>query len=346
MGMAGIGAARGRPRFDRALAFAGVVCAFALASAGSSDGRSSGQPKDVKNGRIVAQLGDGVISLKPDGSGVRKLGLKHPPEYTPDGRHIVYSRWDSAREESDLFVAKPNGGNRRRLARGVAEDSVGAVSPDGKRVVFSSDGDLFTIRLDGKRRKRLTATSWFENDASYSPDGKLILFTRSDLADESLIEGDLFSVRPDGSGERRLTFEPNIDVAGEFSPNGREIVFQSDRNGGGGSDRTVYSGDSQNIWRMDRDGSDQRLLVGIVIPPLTPPPEGFVRVHEIGPTFSPDGRQIAFTVESYGRTAPGPPTAEVRVANADGSNVRTIFSAGETGRLNVVGWEPRGFVRR
>lgn len=81
----------------------------------------------------------------------------------------------------------------------------------------------------------VTTGTWMSLDVS--PDGKEIAF---DLL------GDLYVI-PIGGGEARaLTTGVAWDMQPRYSPNGRWIAFTSDRGGG------------DNIWIMDRDGSNLR----------------------------------------------------------------------------------------
>ena len=78
-----------------------------------------------------------------------------------------------------------------------------------------------------------TTGTWMSVDVS--PDGKEVLF---DLL------GDLYTVPINGGEARSLTSGVAWDMQARYSPNGRWIAFTSDRGGG------------DNIWVMDRDGSN------------------------------------------------------------------------------------------
>jgi len=51
------------------------------------------------------------------------------------------------------------------------------VSPDGESIVFDLMGDLYTISIDGGEASRLTEGMAFDTHPRYSPDGNKILFT-------------------------------------------------------------------------------------------------------------------------------------------------------------------------
>ena len=70
-----------------------------------------------------------------------------------------------------------------------------------------------------------------------SPDGSELVF---DLV------GDIYTLPIEGGKAKRITSGPAFDVQPRYSPDGSQISFTSDRAGG------------DNIWIMDRDGSDPK----------------------------------------------------------------------------------------
>ncbi len=104
----------------------------------------------------------------------------------------------------------------------------------------------------------VTEGTWISLDVS--PDGREIVF---DLL------GDLYLIPMEGGEARALTDEFAWNMQPRFSPNGRWIAFTSDRAGG------------DNIWIMDRDGSNLRQVTT----------ESFRLLN--GPVWSPDSEYIA-----------------------------------------------------
>ena len=83
----------------------------------------------------------------------------------------------------DIFTAKPDGSDIRRLTNTAGYDAEATVSPDGKRIVFTSerDGDLdiYTMDVDGTNVKRLTTELGYDGGAFFSPDSKQIVYRAS-----------------------------------------------------------------------------------------------------------------------------------------------------------------------
>ncbi|WP_321324912.1 amidohydrolase family protein [uncultured Parasphingorhabdus sp.] len=99
--------------------------------------------------------------------------------------------------------------------------------------------------------------SWIDVDVS--PDGQSLTFA---------LLGDIYTMPMAGGQPIRIAEGLAWEVQPRFSPDGRRIAFTSDRGGG------------DNIWIMNRDGSDKRQLTK----------EEFRLLNQ--PSWSPDGRFI------------------------------------------------------
>jgi Tol biopolymer transport system component len=122
----------------------------------------------------------------------------------------------------------------------------------------------------------------------------------------------IYVMDSDGSNQRQLTsgFDRADDSA--YSPDGTKIAFNGSRDG-----------KPTQIYVMSADGSDQTQLTNQAGIPSAP-----------GPSWSPDGAQIAFTV-GHGTC----------VINADGSDkhmLRTTGIVGATGMIESADWSPDG----
>jgi Tol biopolymer transport system component/imidazolonepropionase-like amidohydrolase len=77
--------------------------------------------------------------------------------------------------------------------------------------------------------------TWLDLDVS--PDGRTIAFS---------MMGDIYTLPISGGNATRISSGPAYDVQPRFSPDGKQIAYTSDRAGG------------NNLWRMNRDGSDSK----------------------------------------------------------------------------------------
>jgi len=95
---------------------------------------------------------------------------------SPDGGWLALA---SAQPQEDLYVARADGSGLRQLTNGPVLDRYPRWSPDGKRIVFQSNGsgswDAWVINADGSGLARLTrdANVTFPN---WSPDGSRMVF--------------------------------------------------------------------------------------------------------------------------------------------------------------------------
>jgi len=110
-------------------------------------------------------------------------------------------------------------------------DAAGEYSPDGQRIVFSSDRsgnfEVWVSNSDGSNQTQLTALGGSDTGSPrWSPDGNRIAF-------DSRLEGhsDIFVINAEGGSARRLTSEKIENNVPTWSRDGRWIYFSSDRTG-------------------------------------------------------------------------------------------------------------------
>ena len=83
------------------------------------------------------------------------LGDDSMPDFTPDGRRIVFA--SNRDQQGEIYVMNANGSAQRRLTRRAGDDWAPDVSPDGTRIVFTQlPGTIWTMTADGSGLKRLT----------------------------------------------------------------------------------------------------------------------------------------------------------------------------------------------
>jgi TolB protein len=194
--------------------------------------------------------------------------------------------------DTEVFIIDPTTGDAFNLTKAPnSEERYPSWSPDGKRVVFTSnreDGktsNLYIVDADGRNLRKLTNLSagsvayW----VSWTADGKYVYFNEGN---SSMI----CRIKPDGTDFSQVTQGRD----GNISPDGKKIVYtQKGVNGFG-------------VWTMDADGKNRKQVV---------PNES--QIGGIAPVWSSDGKRIAYSgqVGEY---------AEIFICNADGSALQQL----------------------
>lgn len=149
---------------------------------------------------------------------------------------------------------------------------------------------------------------------AFSPDGSQVAFIshRRDTS-EAATDYDLYVVDSDGTNERPVELKvPAQDPS--WSPDGEWILFVGN-----------YASSDGGIFRIHPDGTELEKIISIEEP---------LRPHS--PVFSPDGLQIAWAQWSL-TDVNG--TNVIRMANVDGSDVRTLT---ELDGSETLDWSPDG----
>ena len=172
------------------------------------------------DGRTIAFAGvRDVYTVPANGGRVKNLTrspkpwlLRTTPAYSPDGRSIAIAASTDA-YNSDVFLLRADGSAMRRLTRSqgthdrLGEEAAPEFSPDGKRIVFTSNrdgnGELYVIGVDGRGERRLTRTpSADEGAPRFSGDGRRILYAH---------DGRIATMAANGSGIRELGLGTSAD---------------------------------------------------------------------------------------------------------------------------------------
>jgi TolB protein len=137
----------------------------------------------------------------------------------------------------------------RQVTTGPGNDETPALSPDGKRIVFSRTlqekdvpgsrkPELWTVGVDGGEPTRLTDNAYEDVNPVFSPDGKSIAFGQVAGRDRGVVA----VIRPDGSGERKVTSTGREYPDPDYSPSGRSIAFVGEvPNAPGGYTSAIYT---------------------------------------------------------------------------------------------------------
>jgi Tol biopolymer transport system component len=209
---------------------------------------------------------DQIYSMNIDGSDVRMVsngeGRTTCAYYFKGGKKVLYSSTFKGKKECpppadfskgyvwaiypdyDIYTSTPDGKNIKNLTNSPGYDAEATLSPNGKKIVFTSerDGDLelYSMDINGKNVKRLTFEKGYDGGAFYSPDNKMIVYRGSHPTDPALIKRDkellaehlivptvfeLWVMNADGSNKRQVTKLNSGSFAPFFTPDGKRIIF-------------------------------------------------------------------------------------------------------------------------
>jgi serine/threonine protein kinase/Tol biopolymer transport system component len=320
-----------------------------------------------------------------------------PVNLSADGSQILVVDGEGAPPRGPLRSVPILGGSPRSVGELTAE--TGAWSPDGKMLAYSNLGDLFVAKADGSESRRLLSVKGDILNITWSPDNRRIRFDSSETAGtvgqqvEREVEIDGSGLHQLLAGWNN----PPDECCGKWTPDGRYFVFQSrgqiwalptkgsffrdplpialtsspltlssplpskdgknlfvighayrgelmlyESNsskfapflGGISAEFVAFSKDGQwvtyvsypdgSIWRSKLDGTDRLQLT---YPPMYP----------VLPRWSPDGKQILFFEFALGANKP----ARIYEISASGGSPHLLLPGDRTQQLDP-NWSPDG----
>jgi hypothetical protein len=163
--------------------------------------------------------------------------------------------------------------------------------------------DVALVRPDGSCRRRLTRGDAPYGAPTIAPDGRRIAVAR-----RTGTWNGIWVMNSDASGLTKVVGHSDFDGSPAWSPDGGKLAFRSENPGPYGPYGRIYV--------VNVDGTGLRQLT----------PETATYTFDDGPTWSPDGTQLAFS--RNGR---------LFVINADGTGLMALPSGGE-----YPAWSPDG----
>lgn len=218
------------------------------------------------------------------------------PAWSPDGKTIAFSSWRSTYQ--DIYLMFPYGGSPlQNPTKGTAanQNYLPAWSPDGSRLAFTSSRDgnaeIYIMNRDGSGLRRLTNHPAIDVSPTWSPAGTHIAF-----ASDRTGTPQIYIVNIDGTGLQRITYESHADRP-TWSPAPLNEIAYSSRSGGGNIIKVFDFATRSTRAATDAIGNNE------------------------SPSFSPNGRHIAFVSSRAGRE-------QIFTIHRDGTGLRQITRTG------------------
>jgi len=318
--------------------------------------------------------GGGVFLMDTSGASVRRLSdFGFYPTWSPDGRELAVAAGDFSfptdrgGEIRGLHAIDVASGARREISRG-GDVMQPRWSPHGHRIAFwglrpgTGQRDLYTVAADGSEAEspglEVTSDAALDWSPEWSPDGRFLYFASNRGGTMNLWRVPIDEASGETLGAPEPVTAPSLWVGGfSFSRDGRRLAY-------GSLDwRTT-------LYRAPLDAADGRLdgpptpvLKGtqpirdhqlspdgewVVVNSMTAQEDLFaIRIdgsqsrrltddpfRDRGPSWSPDGRRIAFYSDRSGNY-------QLWLIRPDGSGLEPV-TALATGTPNFPIWSPDG----
>lgn len=231
-------------------------------------------------------------AMNPDD--LTRIRFVTDPRISPDGKRVAFvvTTLSADKDEylSNIWIANVDDGHLRRFTTGPTRDTHPRWSPDGTRLAFLSDrgpckkAHVYVMPATGGEPTCLTDLKRGVSDPVWSPDGTRLAFvSRVGGWDE-----------PDDEEEKAKSKPPRVIRALKHKLNGEGFTY----------DRRPH------IFVVAADGGELRQIT-----------DGDFADAE--PTWSPDGRSIAF-VSSRHETRDEDNVADIWIVAADGGELRRV----------------------
>ncbi len=263
---------------------------------------------------------------------------------------------------SQLETLDVETGKREELTRSTISLQAPNWTPDGKTLIYNSQGKLYNFNIASKQATILNTDFAIKNNNDHvlSFDGKQIGISNQGVDTKG--KSAVYTVSSKG-GVPKLITQNNPSYFHGWSPNSKQLLYTGERNGkfdiyqissNGGNeiqltnaegldDGSEYSSDGKHIyfcstrtgtmqvWRMNPDGSNQTQLT-------------FDEWNNWFPHVSPDNKTLAFISFSKEVPADKHPFYQriyIRTMPIGGGPIKVVaYLYGGQGTMNVPSWSP------
>ena len=275
-------------------------------------------PTGTIQGKFVFADAIGGTIYTVQGDSAKPVAVSHgiDPSWSPDGKQIVFARWDNA--APGVYVANADGSNEHIVFTSPRVRSP-RMSPDGTQIVFSQQKkdwpnavwklgvvDLATGTLTEPQCSKLCYSP------SWGPDGQTIYFNDPGigvLATNKTSGAPWVVLGPNGmywdttkNAAMPIEHLPPTDST-MISPDGSRVAFM------------MAAQDHWDINYVSANGGSQ---IGVTQQDIMLYTFFNVRISSVSPTWSPDGKQILFMSDRTGKW-------QFYTINPDGTNLQQVL---------------------
>jgi dipeptidyl aminopeptidase/acylaminoacyl peptidase len=311
----------------------------------------------ARKGLLVFQLSNGgmIYAVNPDGSGLRALTTGMDPALSPDGKQVAFTRWQEPKAGSagSVWVINTDGSGERNIHDSAVQPRSPAWSPDGKQIIITTQqgGRLFTEDYCGPLKPLpagatdITIEKKCKGEGDQEKCGQELCYKLLARAGHVLRSIDLATGAVQDQPVSKYSYTPAWDPANPW-----RVIYRDEQglaaidvNRGAAwpltddsSDYTpAFSPDGKKIavayrqhdhWEIHVINADGTGRARLTETPIDVTLAGKPAWNNVAPTWSPDGKKIAFLSDRSGRW-------EIWTMNADGSNQRQLLPASTRAKL-------------